>query len=416
MWNSNIKFNPLDIVSKFIMLLMFMGAMDFVTRNYYWVFIAFLLFFVFYIRKFKFDGNLAVLLFLAVSVLAFNEGYQKSFTYMLKPFIFPIGYCIGFNTLFASPKKNSELDISERNTEKVILIATLGSFAHFLLNAIKNIDSVTRNVLDYWTNQPASATAQAALATLATAVAAAYLFSRVDVKRKLFAILSLIFIVSYNLVLAGRTLFVLIIILLAFSFLHNSVIEKKKLVGSLLIVCVVCALLLTAYANNLWGIKTAIAESNFHDRFISGEYTADINQDSRLQYKIEYAKRLLDHPFGGRHIYAEVGHSAHDLYFDTYDESGVFAFVFVIAYVISSIYRMILCLKHKDISFKTKRLVACVYIAVNIIFWLEPIMRGMHWLLTAYCFIDGAVSRMLLNKKLEAAEKKTENLNEARAN
>ena len=52
-------------------------------------------------------------------------------------------------------------------------------------------------------------------------------------------------------------------------------------------------------------------------------------------------------------------------------------------------------MRNKNICFATRQLMACVYLAINIIFWLEPIMSGLHDLLANYCFIDGTVAQML---------------------
>ena len=103
--------------------------------------------------------------------------------------------------------------------------------------------------------------------------------------------------------------------------------------------------------------------------------------------------------WGGENINTLFGHRAHDLYLDTYDEAGLIALITIAIYIICSLSRMVKCLKCKSLSTQVKLLIACVYVACNIQFWLEPILRGVPWLLASYCFIDGAVSRLIKNER-----------------
>ncbi len=411
------KIKGLNPFVELIMLLMFLGAMDFFKLNYYLVFIAFAVFIVVSGRKICLNANLCVLILFSLSVLIFNSYYQQSITNIFKPFVFPIAYCIGYNIRFASASPDeSRTVVQERNTEKVILIAALGSMTHFLLNAIINREASDRNVIDFWSKGESSATGQAALASIMIGVVIAFLFSNVGVGRKLIAITALAFIVAYNLVLAGRTIFVLLLIVAAFALVQKTVYTPKKLFKIVLAVLVLCIVLAVAYSNDAFGIRSAVEQSNFYDRFVGGDVVTELDDDSRLDHKIEYIKRLFDHPFGGGHIYEELKFSSHDLYFDTHDENGIFALLFIVIYIISSGVRAIKCMRNKHFSFRTRQLVACVYLSVNIIFWLEPIMRGMHWMLVAYCFIDGAVSRMLIEQRLETKKRKEEIKYEDRGN
>ena len=59
------------------------------------------------------------------------------------------------------------------------------------------------------------------------------------------------------------------------------------------------------------------------------------------------------------------------------------------------------CLVDKNIDFGVRQLVLCVYFVINIQFWLEPIIRGMPWLLASYCFMDGTVNTLLRNSQTE---------------
>ena len=161
-----------------------------------------------------------------------------------------------------------------------------------------------------------------------------------------------------------------------------------------MILIVTVSIIVLAYNLDLFGIKTAIENSNFYNRF-NNEYSQDVTEDSRFESKLFFLKSMLGNLWGGGTIRASYGLYAHDLYFDTFDDFGIFAFLFIILYIISSIIRMIKCLKSKNIPFHTKQLIFCVYVIANIQFWLEPIMAGMPWLLAFYCIIDGTVATLL---------------------
>ena len=384
-----------NIFGKLILVFLFLGAMDFLSYNYYWFFLAFLFFVMGHKADFYIDLSVFVLLLFSLFVLIFNNTYQQSITFMLKPFLFPIVYCIGYNTNFIRSQEETPLFVYERNTEKSIFVIAAGFILHFLLNAIININSTNRNTMDIWSGAEASATRQAALACIMLGIIAAFIFSDTNKKNKVFAIIILLLIILYNLVLAGRTIFILFIILMLFAFFYQAICTKKNIIKLSVILVLVCLFIILLYINDVFGMKTFIENSNFYNRFFTDSATMGIEEDSRLEYKLKYLEYFFDYPFGGRYIYNKLNAYSHDLYLDTYDESGIFAFICIIVYVLFSLKRMISCMRNKNISFATRQLMACVYLAINIIFWLEPIMSGLHDLLASYCFIDGTVAQML---------------------
>ena len=270
---------------------------------------------------------------------------------------------------------------------------------HFILNMITNWGIRTREVTDFWTKNAMSATGQATLACMMIAVSVAFLFSNTGKVKKIIAAVSLLLILAYNLILAGRTIFVLILIAVGVALFYTFCVKKSKSLKVLIIVLVVFLVVLVLYNSNVFGIKDAFEMSNFYDRFYGGDYTQDIDDDSRMKNKLYYVEHFFDSMLGGGHIRAEFGHSAHDLYLDTYDESGIFALLTIAAYIIMSIYRAFKCATNKNLSFEIKIMIVCIYTIVNVQFWLEPVLRGIPWLLASYCLIDGAVTRLLIEEK-----------------
>lgn len=376
----------------FLLFMLFLTALNFVTRYFFWIYIALAVFLVTPDRKLRGNFSTLILAMLTLSILIFDVNSVSSPTNFLKPFIYLISYTIGFGLT----SNCDDHSICEKEIKRVIVVSAGGLFLHYVLNMIINFGSLSRDTIDIWTNSVLSATGQASLASMCVGVVAAILFTKTKVRYKILAIVLTVIILLYNLVLAGRTLLVLLLILIAAAFLYKSIYYKKNIIKGLLIGALIVVLLVTLYNFNIFSIKDTVETSNFYWRFFeNGE--GDLGRDSRMDYKSLFIKTMLEHPFGGGHLREFYGNFAHDLYLDSYDEYGIFALLFIVAYMISSIIRLFRFLRHPAPAFSTKQLVFCVYLVLNIQFWLEPIMLGMPWLFAAYCLIDGALANFLIN-------------------
>ena len=386
------------------MLFIFLGSADFINRYYYCVYIAFAIFIITPGRKFYMDKCFAVLVALSVALLIFSPEAHGSLTNAIRPFTYPLCYFMGCNLFNRGEFVEYDLDESQNQITNAIYIVSAGFTIHFLLNMITNYDSTGRNGIDFWSGLPMSATGQATLACFAIAIIAAFLFSNVGKVKKIIAIFLIALIVAYNLVLAGRTLFVLLGVMFLVAFIFRCIATRKIMVNALALTLVIFVAILIVYNANLFGIKTSFENSNFYSRFFGIDATTSIQEDARGQNKIEHLKRFLDHLWGGGKIKADYGHSAHDLYLDTHDNAGIFAFIGVVAYVCISISHGITFVKNKLYTLNVRQLVFCTYVVVNIQFWIEPILKGMPWLFATYCFIDGMVS--FSNKKYSVVRNK----------
>ena len=243
-----------------------------------------------------------------------------------------------------------------------------------------------------------SATGQTALACIPIAVACAWLVSECGKVKKIIAVLSILLILAYNLILGGRTIIVVLIVCLVLSLVHliisGKFINRKKIITIVLLICAIIALLIIF---NVFGLRDAILNSNLYDRFF-GEYSQELGDDSRGDRKQIYLTRFFESFWGGTKIRQDVGY-AHDLYLDTFDYAGIFSLIFVILYIISSLFRIIKVLKQKKFSFKFKQLMFCFYLVANIEFFIEPILFGMPWFFAAYCLVDGLVYSYLKKGK-----------------
>jgi len=378
-----------------ILFCMFLAALNLVNRYYYCIYIAAILFVLTPRRKVRINKSVFALLAFSVAMLLFNPDSQDTILDMIKPFTFPLCYIVGFGLFQNREQEKIDVIQEEKRIASVIYVLSGGAMVHFLLNAMLNRESEDRNVIDFWTNSQMSATAQAALACLGLAVAITFLFVKTEKRKKYIAVATIFLILLYNLILAGRTLFVLSAILCVVSLLYVRTVEKRKMHKSIIVVAAAACLIIVAYNHNLFGIKGALEETNFYRRFFGGVVTEEIESNARMQHKLAYLKHALDYLWGGGNIRSLYGHSAHDLYLDTYDESGIIALCAIVVYIGFSLGRLVLCLKNNMISLETRLLVFCIYLVCNLYFWMEPIIRGIPWLLASYCFVDGAVAYLL---------------------
>ena len=375
--------------------MMLLCSIDVINRHQIFLYVAFFLFILTPKRKIRLDVSFLLLSLFSFTLILFNPLFQKGVTDMLKAFNYPLCYLMGTSLFISNEKGLNNFKNAESGTRTAIYIIAIGTFIHYFLNMLINLGRRNREVIEFWSRKELSATGQATYACIVIGVIAATLFSNTSKKQKIAAIIALIIVMAYNLILSGRTLFVLIAIALLVAYFYKSYVNKTNVLKTVLILTLIVIIAVFLFSANVFGIKTAFENSNFYNRFYGGEYTQDIDEDTRMEHKTYYLTHLGDSVFGGGKIRQAYGHSAHDLYLDTYDESGIFAVLFIIIYILVSLYKMLKCLKNKQLSLETKQLVLGVYLLVNIMFFMEPIIRGSPWLLFSYCFIDGAVSHML---------------------
>ncbi len=382
-----------DWCNVLVLVLLFLASLNFVTRYYYWIFIAFAVFLVTPGRKIRMNLSAGILIILGIAMTLFDPESHKSFTNLIKPYVFAIAYIIGFG--MADPHDDHTENIER--IKKVIYVSAFGLFLHYVLNMITNFGALERDTVDIWTRSVLSATGQASLASMCVGIAAAFLFSKTSLGYKIVGITFSVLILLYNLVLAGRTLLFMMAIMFVLAYLYQTIYYKKNLIKGFIWIGIVVTILLIMYNMDLFHIKSMYEASNFYLRFFARNETTLIH-DSRLGFKLQYLSEMLNYPFGGGHIRAKIGFYAHDLYLDSYDQFGIFGFAMIVIYIVSSLVRMVRCLRRPELSFFVKQLIFCVYIVLNIQFWIEPIMRGMPWLFMLYCLIDGTVGYYLTTK------------------
>lgn len=393
----------------FFYILLALTSMNFQLKFFYFVFAATVVCVIFF-ANLKIDMPFFSYLLLSVIISAYNveDGIVSMIKFLAYAMAYYIGYSAVVSLLKTKCEQNHVLDLAQKRMYRILATLSLGSFAHYIMNYFLYIRSgggTERNTFDIWSESVLSATGQAALACLMLGFAVAMILTPLKKSSVWIGVVFIVGILMYNLVLSGRTLLVILFAVaavgLAYVFYYSERRgQRLKLFGVLLFLTIA---FLVIWVNNIGGIKDIIENSNFYSRFF-GEYADDIRNVDRGERKLNFLNDMLYYPFGGTYMRDKYGY-AHDLLLDGYDEYGVFAFIALIAILISGLRNLYIFIKNKNNSLSVRTAFFCVYISLLLEFCVEPILAGMQWLFVCYCIINGLLSGYnsltYKNKKVE---------------
>lgn len=371
---------------------LFCATLNMMNAYYYFMYMAFAVYVLVHPRI-VFDFTSGSLLLLAASLMCFSPVSTMSVLGALKPLTFPMSYMLGYGLLRKRDRSYS-LQEDQQFGIKLLVILGAGGFAHYLLNWLTNQEALQRDTVDFWSRQELSATNQAAMACVLLGLAIVALFSGTKMKTKILAVAVIVLTLLYNLTLSGRTLLVMTVILSAIAILHRVIRGRKHAGWFLIITAIVIGVLVVAYSNDWFGMRSLVEESGLYERFYGDYATLEVGEDTRLEHKAKYLARIFDYPFGGAQLRLKYGYS-HDLYLDTYDEAGWFAMIGVVAYVLLSVGRLVRCLRDERYSFVFRQMVLCTYAIFYMESMIEPILQASPWLLVCFCVFDGYLSALL---------------------
>ena len=386
------KYSILQIIQLFLIFLM---SLNFANLYFYIIFFAFFVCVAANFRRFKFDIVAICLILIAIFYILFFPPTRDSYTTILKQFSYAMCYLIGLN-MFQENQNISEDNIFlDKQIKCAIMTVAAGTFLHYILNAVINIGSLVRNTVDFWTGDVVSATDQALLPTIALGVFSVYLVGEGSFVKKICSLLGLIAIFAYNFVLAGRTLLILeaILLFVAYLFIYKHMRVTARVKNTLFILVAIIVLLIL-FVNNAWGMREWIINSNLNNRFEQQGMIDDI----RFSRKIDYVMNMFKFPFGGGELREAVGGYAHELYLDAFSDIGFFGYILIIAVVLAVMMSVVRLIKSEILMIETKALLLCVFLGINIVFFLEPILQGEPWIFCVFCFLSGVVNHNLFFK------------------
>ena len=376
--------------------LLFLAAMNFSAKFFYFVFGAFCALILFR-RKIVLLPNTLVYLLLSFLTAAYHS--SETILSMLRCMAWLLFYLVGLNL---AGVRNSRVDkrleydsgYSEKNCYKILVVIACGSFGHYLLNFLYNFHNIlNRNTNDIWSGTVMAATGQAALACIMSGLAVAWLFAPPKKKYRVLGILCVVTLFVYNQILACRTPLVIFAVLLIVGFLFmvrtaKTGHRKARLIAGF---GTVVALVVVAISLNLFGIRDSFMDSNLFGRFDGTGL--DWGESDRFDAKFMYLQNAHENLFGGLHLREKYGY-AHDLWLDGYDEYGIFGLILLVVITIIGIKDLVKLVRRTNYSKAFKLTITCIYIAILLQFCVEPILAGMAWLFACYCLINGCIAGM----------------------
>jgi hypothetical protein len=390
-WIHDKKYSVTEILTLTIL---FLAAINILKTENYLLFAALVLL-LFTKSRFVISLKVVPVALFSFALLIFWEQTHATLSTMVSAFVYPVCFVVGYCLM----ERREGLSQKTHLFVTIAMVLAFGNLIHLLMNVLTNIDSDNRNLTDIWTGAIRSATSQSALGVGTVTVTVATLFSDTKRLHKLLAFIVLLVAMWCNLILAGRTLYVITLTVIAVAVLYKLKSTKSSRFRTIIWLFVAVVAIVIAFNQNLFGIRQIVENSNFYNRFF-GDYSEDISETGRWERKLPYIKLMLDYPFGGNHINELVGGYAHDLYLDTYDEAGVLAMVFILVVEVQSIGTMVKLMKKANISDYVKLTTLGILTGYHLMFIMEPIIAGLEWLLSNYCILYGAAV-CLLNEKDE---------------
>lgn len=380
-----VKDNFLQIVQ---LALFFLVSLNIANLYFYLIFLAFFICVLANCKNFKIDSVFVILLLFSFSYILFYPPARGTYTTLLKQFSYPICYAIGLNLFPRKAQGGSAKQDVGRQIKLAILVVSMGAFLHYLLNAVTNFDSSSRNTVDYWTGDVLSATGQALLAIMALSVFSVWLIVDCPIRIKCLSLIGFVIIFAYNFVLAGRTILMLGAIIAIVAFIYNQKCAAKSgHMRTYLFLSTFILVLLVLFFNNAFGVRDWILNSNLANRFTS----ANALEDVRFKNKWKYVMHMFEFPWGGGEIQDIIGGYAHELYLDVYSDVGIFGYICVWTVVIISIVNVIKLMKSEVLSAEINNMLLCVFLGIMAVFMLEPILQGAPWLFCIFCFLSGVI-------------------------
>lgn len=377
------------LVRTITLFFLLLAGINVKNMNFYFMLFAVVAFLVIN-QRYVFDFNFLILMQLSLAWIIFSPEKDAGITSIIKPMLYPMAYLVG-RSFFASKNRNTSLEGKESWLKASVFIIALGPYIHYMLNFVTNIDYESRNTIDFWTGTELSATGQAVLAFCMMAVSISLLFIRTKMFVKVFSSAAIISILLYNLVLSGRTMFLIVgvSVVACLWYTGKETNDFSKKIKVTITVIVVILLVLFLINHNVFGLRDLLENSNLYNRFTVGDKGQ--YEDNRLGRKIQHLQNFESAIFGGSKTRASGVGYAHDLYLDALDEAGIFALFAVIEFTISMIAGAIKLIKNKTLQISTRTIVLVLYVAGITTFAIEPILQGMPWFFVLFCFIHGMV-------------------------
>jgi hypothetical protein len=339
--------------------------------------------------KFETDISLVSMLVVTGCIIITSVIYNRAYVECLKAFNFVLLYIVGRRGYTLAEDK-------EVFIKRTLFAVFFGFFIQLILQYGYNFGKTyerARTMYSIWTQQAIAVT----LIGLLSAAIIGYSFYGIFLcKKKLVKVLSIsamVLTVIVNLASATRTpiylMFVSFIVMAIIYFSDSSTTNSRGKIRMLGVLLVLVIGLFVAFEMNVFNLKTYVEASA-----LLGRVSYAGIRTGRTTLFTQYNRLMPEYLWGGGHMRAIIGRSAHNYLQESYDLYGVFSFLALIVFTFHMIGNFVKLLKIKgkrDYHF----LLVSMGIALFVQCCLEPVMTGYPVALWVLIMIDGMTTSFL---------------------
>lgn len=285
--------------------------------------------------------------------------------------------------------------VTQKDRNSLIYCFEIIAFSYVLqlmLVYLYNISTGTilsRSLIHYSSKEEASATGLACMLIPYCSLLPLFLYNK-----KLKSIEAALFLICYsfalyiNLILAGRTFFVLTVISIVcgfiISYIFNTGIGKRQVLKRFFGFITIASLLVVAFHVQL---SNVILGSNFYERFFSNGHET-IGETPRSEIVAFYLSHFKDAIWGGGYIREQLqGMMSHTLWLDVLDMQGFLVFAIVCLMTLYSWQIYLQFCRDKSLCVGIRVVLFSILIVFNLQFCLEPIIEGSPFLFEIYWLV-----------------------------
>lgn len=284
------------------------------------------------------------------------------------------------------------IDVQKTDIENVIkkMIAAIfiGYAIHAFLNYSINIGQQRWELRDFFTGSIRGATGSGCINTLALSLLAYIIVLEQDKLKKLGGLVCVTISVLYAFLLGTRTQFI-ILFAVSFVFLFFYLYEKFG-IKSVLILSLITLILIGIgyylYISNIFGIKIYVDTSNLMARYQVGNGLSSAD-DYRTSSLPRGLKNLFNYPLGG----LKNNSYYHNFWLDIGRVAGIIPFLCMAVYTIIINAHAIRIIKNQKMDIHNRYLIMCVYLGMQINFFVEPILEGLLEFFLVFTVITGMI-------------------------
>ena len=343
--------------------------------------------------RFETDSGFVCMLVVTGCVIFTSVLYNRAYVECIKAFIFVLLYIVGRRGYTLAEDKEAFI-------KRTLFAVFFGFFIQLILQYGYNFGKTyerARTMYSIWTQQAIAVT----LIGLLSAAIIGYSFYGIFLcKKKIIKALSIAAIILtavVNLASATRTpvylMFVSFIVMAIIFFSDSSTTNSRGKIRMLRVLLVLVIGLFVAFEMNAFNLKTYVEASA-----LLGRVSYAGIRTGRTTLFTQYNRLMPEHLWGGGHMRAIIGRSAHNYLQESYDLYGVFSFLALIVFTFHMIGNLVKLLKikgKKDYHF----LMISMGIATFVQCCLEPVMTGYPIVFWVLIMLDGMATSCIKDEK-----------------